>query len=412
MENDRVKILLCSMGSRGDIQPFLILGEYLSAHGHDVTVCSAQLFSDLAKDYDVKYEFFEGDYGLLIDDEQMKNAIGKNPFTIRKQLKEKVYPLIQSSLEKFYELSLDADLVIYHPKTMIDSFVSTSNFTAIKAYVVPAFSVTKEFRNPILAFLPLPGWMNALTYRFSNAMAGSIKYPVQEFRKAKGLDLKKPLLAETPVMYGISPLFLKRPVDYPDNHVFTGFWFRNIDQEFKDPTLESFLGGDKKILVITFGSMPYKSHTPIQEFIDNILEKFDVKILIVRAWGLKDASIREDEKVMTIDRAPFDWLFPKVYAVMHHGGAGTTATALRAGVPQFICPILHPFGDQYFWGKQVFKKELGPHPVPLKKLKKQNLLASIEALFSFEMKTNAENMSKKLQKEDGLANAMKWVLEL
>jgi len=403
-----MKILLCSIGSRGDIQQFLVLGDYLSQHGHEVRVASANMYEQMAGDYDVEYHAFEGDYESIINDEAMKKLVGKNPMTLRKNLAEKVYPIIQNSIQKFYELSAWADLIIYHPKSLVDTFGKGIEHKLIKAYVIPAFTPTKVFRNPILQFLSLPKFLNKFTYKLVIALMGTVKLPINNFRKQNQIP-DNPIFLDTPILYGISPNILERPDDYPGDHLFTGFWLKETQDQTLDVKILDFVSNDKDVLLITFGSMPYKSNTSIQHYINAIQEQHDIKILIVKAWGLRDAALEENENVLAIDRAPFDLLFPRVDYVIHHGGAGTTATAIKAGIPQFICPILHPFGDQFFWGKLIEKKKVGVAPIPLKKLNIKNLVSSVDKLLSPTLKQNARQLAKVISKEDGLKEALNFI---
>ncbi len=402
-----MKILICSIGSRGDIQPFLVLGEYLSQHGHEVHFASANIYREMAIPYHLTYHSFDGDYASIVSDEKMKELVGKNPFTVRKNLKEKVYPIIQNSIQKFYDLSDWADVIIYHPKSLVDCFGSEIQHKLIKAYVIPAFTSTMEFKNPILEFLPLPKFLNKFSYTLVKTLMNTVKTPIKNFRKLNGLP-KKPLYLETPIIYGISPSLLPRPKDYPVDHKFLGFWLKKSKGKLNDRII-NFLSKNRESLIITFGSMPYKSKININTFIKEILNHFNLDILVVRAWGLKHAEIEENENVLAIDQAPFDLLFPRANYVMHHGGAGTTATAIRAGIPQFICPILHPFGDQLFWGKLIEKNRIGVKPIPLSKLNSKKLINAINILRKKELKVNCSNLSIKVKQEDGLSNALRFI---
>ncbi|WP_107038645.1 glycosyltransferase [Brumimicrobium mesophilum] len=403
-----MKIALCSIGSRGDIQPFLVLAEYFKSQGHEVKVSSAEMYAEMAQKYKIDYVPFPGDYTAIVDNDALKKEIGKNPFTIGKALKEKVYPIMENSLETFYEMVKWCDIVVYHPKTMIDSISKDMQHKLIKAYVVPAFTPTSEFANPLLTFLPLPHFLNKLTFKFTNAMIGVVKTPVNNFKQRNNLPKSKFLL-DTPTIYGISSSLLKRPDDYPQDHFFTGFWIKKDEKEDLLQEIVDFTSCEKQVLIITFGSMPYKSDIDINDFIAAILEEHDIKILVVKAWGLKDIRIKENKNVLAIDSAPFDSLFPMADFVIHHGGAGTMATAITAGIPQMVCPVLHPFGDQYFWGKQLQKQGVGVKPIPLKKLKIKSLLKGIEGLKSEELKIKALELREKVKMEDGLKAALRIV---
>lgn len=399
-----MKIAICTIGSRGDVQPFLALGEYLKQHGHEVRVASAKMYESLASNYAVDYVGFEGDYASIMDDESMKKEIGKNPFRIGKALKTKVYPILENSLDTFYEVATWADVLVYHPKTMIDGICESMQHKLMKAYVVPLFTPTKEFTNPILSFLPVPRFLKRFTYRFAAWVMNAFNTPVKNFRAKHNLPQKKGLL-ETPVIYGISPSFLAQPKDYPADAFFTGFWTKNERSGTLSDQVLSFIGGEKSVLLITFGSMPYKSKVDINAFLQAIVEKYDLKVLLVKAWGLKDAQIQETDDILAIDSAPFDLLFPKIKYAIHHGGAGTTAIALKSGLVQMVCPVLYPFGDQHFWGKQLEQKGLGVRPIPLKKLTVKKLLKSVDKLMNQDLVPNAKALQEAVNKEDGLARA-------
>ena len=400
-----MKIAFCSIGSRGDIQPFLELGRKAAVRGHQVKVVSAGMYQSLADDFGVAYEAFEGDYAALVDDEQMKKMIGKNPFTMRQKLREKVYPVLESSLHKFYEVAQWADALVYHPKTLIDSFGQQMPHKLMKAYVVPAFTPTAAFRNPLLEFLPLPSFLNKFSYRITNFLMGTVGEPIRNFQKKHQIQQSSNWL-ETPAIYGVSPSLIERPADYPADHLFTGLWLSPPQTQAPLPSAwTEFLSQKIPTLVITFGSMPYQAKTPIKDFIQALIKSFDLQVLLVRGWGLKDAEIPQHERVLAIERVPFDQLFPLADYVMHHGGAGTTATALQAGLPQMICPVLHPLGDQYWWGKQLARKALGVRPVPLKKLTISSLKKGVHELIATHW-TEPQRLKEVIEAEHGLEKAV------
>jgi sterol 3beta-glucosyltransferase len=402
-----MKIAICTIGSRGDVQPFLILGNYLAQRGHEVKFASAEMYRSLAEHLNVEYVAFEGDYEKLTSDEAMKEVVGKNPFTIQKNLKEKVYPIIENSIDTFYEVSQWADAIVYHPKSLVDCFGFQFPEKLMKAYVVPAFSPTKEFHVPIFSF-PIPAFLNKSTYQLANSLISTVKTPVNNF-KAKHNIKGKFKFIKTPTIYGISPSFLPQPKDYPIGHHFTGFWFDKTVTRTLSAEVKSFMNGDKKKLVLTFGSMPYKSKVDINDFINGILSENDIKILVVRGWGLKDANIEESENVKAVDKSPFDQLFPLADAVIHHGGAGTTAIALKSGVPMMICPVLHPVGDQMFWGKQVQQLGVGVQPIPLSSLKVSQLTRSVKKLMHQDFSAKTQRLKAKIEQEDGLKRATELI---
>ena len=124
---------------------------------------------------------------------------------------------------------------------------------------------------------------------------------------------------------------------------------------------------------------------------------------MLSGWGgLQKANLPDN--VFIVDSIPISWLFPRVAAAIHHGGAGTTAEALKAGIPSVVIPF---FGDQFYWGKRVFELGVGPEPIPRKKLTVDRLAQAIqETMANLIMHQNAANLGAKIRIEDGIAQAV------
>jgi len=403
-----MKIAICTIGSRGDIQPFLVLGKALAGKGHDVRFSTAELYRTMVERYQLNFVSFQGDYESLIDSEEMKKLIGKNPLTIKRNLRKHAFPIIESSLDTFLEVAKWADIVIYHPKTLIDSFGHLFPKKLIKAYVVPLFTPTKAFASPVLSNLTIPSFLNKTSFKITNALMSTVREPTENFRRKRGIKGKSHFL-NTPILYGISEHFLKKPSDYPSNHHYTGFWFdKSSDEDIPSEVIKFFNTG-KKRLIITFGSMPYKSKIAINDFIRVLQENTAVRILIVRGWGLKNQHIDENEDTMAIEGAPFDKLSPLADAVVHHGGAGTTAVTLKAGIPMLICPVLFPTGDQLFWGKIVHRQMLGVKPIPLEKMTINQFRVSATQLLQNGYSDSNLRLKKQIANEDGVQSAIELI---
>ncbi len=216
-----MKIAILTLGTQGDVQPYAILGQALKLRGHQVTLSTAKNFELLVKSYDIDFLPVDADFQEFLNSEEGKKMM-KNPFRAKKNLSIWVYPMIYNSMNVFYNLAKDSERVIYHIKTMGDYFADQFPEKMIKANVIPAFQLTKEFINPVFSALPLPSFLNSLSYKLSDLGISMMMKPVNEFRKDAGLPVKfkKPNL---PSIYGISEYFLDKPKDYPANSYFTGF---------------------------------------------------------------------------------------------------------------------------------------------------------------------------------------------
>lgn len=199
-----VKIAVCTIGSRGDILPFLVLADALTKRGHEVRLATAGMYASLASRYDVVFVPFKGDYAAFVESGETKKAIGGNPLTAGKRLREKLYPIIEHSLDTFFDVALWADRVIYHPKTLVDAFGSKFPQKLIKAYVVPAFTPTAAFPSPIYSGLPIPWFLYKATYRITRLLTFTVRRPIQAFYAKHRLNTRFKTL-DAPTIYGNQP---------------------------------------------------------------------------------------------------------------------------------------------------------------------------------------------------------------
>ncbi len=403
-----MKIAILTLGTRGDVQPFAVLGNALLKRGHQVTLCTARNFRALANMYGVDFVPVDIDFQELIESDEAKKIM-KNPFMMKKYLKNTLFPKMGDAFQTFYQLAEQNDKVLFHIKTLADYFADAFPGKMIRADVIPTGEATNAFPNPIFSALKLPAFMNRLTYKLTEMGLRMWKKPILNIQERAGLipHFTRP---DLPAIYGISEHVLPKPADYPANSCFTGFWTARPEGEL-DEELIRFLQAGAPPLLITFGSMPFKTKVSLTVLIKALLVSYHVRIIVVKGWGLSDTKEIEAMKgVKVIAAAPYDLLFPHVKAVIHHGGVGTTAACLRAGKPMLICPVLYPFGDQHFWGTIIYKKGWGVKPIPLKKITEKIFSDKIGNLLNNASLYEAtEQVGKLLREEDGLEKAIRII---
>jgi len=157
--------------------------------------------------------------------------------------------------------------------------------------------------------------------------------------------------------------------------------------------------------------MPFKSSFDLQDAILKLTETVQTRVLVIKGWGLETTDkLALNPNVKVIASAPYEKLFPLCRAIVHHGGVGTTAECMRAGKPFMVCPILHPIGDQLFWGELAHQKGIAVPPVPISKLSEERFLTSIQTLLNNESLTQASRaMQQLLLQESGIDNAIKII---
>jgi len=406
-----MKIAISTIGTRGDVQPYAILGRALAARGHDVTLSTAKNFKDLVEGYGINFHPIDVDYEEILNSEEGKKILKANLFAIQRNLDKLIYPLIENSLNECYQLAQNSDLFIYRPKTLADVFTGQLKTKAVRVAVVPAMEETAAFLNPILSGFWLPGFMNKWSYKWVNLRYRVLRKPINQFCIQNGLQEHKPQIKyNIPSIYGISEHFLARPKDWSKAHQLTGFWFDNDKTELSDDINEFIEAGEAPIL-ITFGSMPIKKE--IAGMIIQTASEINERFIIAACWSDWDIpELNVPDGIKIISSVPFEALFPRVKAIVHHGGIGTTAECLRAGKPMFVCPVLYPVGDQYFWGDLAYQKGLGVKPVPVSRLTPGIFKERISQLVNSQvLNNNCQRMAEKLASENGIENAVRLIEE-
>jgi UDP:flavonoid glycosyltransferase YjiC (YdhE family) len=211
----------------------------------------------------------------------------------------------------------------------------------------------------------------------------------------------------TPILYGFSPTVIPKPPDWTKDQCITGYWFLDAAEEF-EPKAEvlEFLSNGSPPLSIGFGSMVEHEKEAIRQIVIDALRETNQRAVLLGGWSELDASAVPDF-ILCVKSLPHGWLFPRVAAAIHHGGAGTTAAALRAGVPNVIAPW---FGDQFFWAERVQEIGAGPEPIPRKKLDAAKLSKAIrQALNNVQIQANAVQIGQNILGENGIETAVSMI---
>jgi sterol 3beta-glucosyltransferase len=208
-----------------------------------------------------------------------------------------------------------------------------------------------------------------------------------------------------PILYGYSQHVLPRPHDWKSNILITGYWFLDAPADWQPPAdLVDFLQSGDPPVYIGFGSMGNKSRA--QESTEIAIEALSItgkRGVLASGWNSLSHSINLPENVYIIKDVPHDWLFPQMAAVVHHGGAGTTAAGLRAGVPSVIIP--HGM-DQPMWGQRVAELGVGSPPIPRKQLTAEKLAGAINRSLQDDVRDRARTLGEKISGEDGVSRAV------
>ncbi|EYU17470.1 hypothetical protein MIMGU_mgv1a010079mg [Erythranthe guttata] len=211
-------------------------------------------------------------------------------------------------------------------------------------------------------------------------------------------------ISHLPTGYMWSPHVVPKPNDWGPLVDVVGYCFYDLGSKYQpsEEFVEWILKGSPPIY-IGFGSMPLEDSIKTTNIILEALKNTGQRGIIDRGWGDLGAHSNIPDDVFLLVDCPHDWLFPQCSAVVHHGGAGTTATGLKAGCPTTIVPF---FGDQFFWGERIYQKGLGPSPIPVSQLTVESLSEAITFMLQPEVNSRAMEIAVSIQNEDGVGSAV------
>ena len=418
-----MRIAIIASGSRGDVEPYLALGKGLQQAGHVVRFVAHENFATLVKSHGVEFWLIEGNAQAVAQSPEMRELLEKGNFLA---ILSKMGKDAQVNALAFARGGLAAcegmELIIAGLGGMFIgvALAEKLGIQFMQAHYVP-FSPTRAYPNALFPKVPsfLNGTLNRMSYRMAQQMMWQGFRSADTVARQQVLGLPKASfwgpfgsdrVKQSPILYCYSPAVLPRPADWDARMHVTGYWFLDPVDEWTPPAdLLEFLQAGAPPIFIGFGSMSPRNPEAMTQVILRALARTQQRAIILSGWGGLHSSDLPDSVYM-LDSIPFSWLFPRVAAVVHHGGAGTTSAGLRAGVPSIIVPF---FADQPFWGQRVADLGVGPAPIPRKKLTAERLAQAIQtAVTDQAMRQRATDLGARIRSEDGIARAVAVVQDL
>ena len=367
-----MRITLLAFGSRGDVQPCIPLAQGLEANGHVVTFVAGRNFEALAHEHGLQHFVGTVDtQAVMQGDEGIAWVEESNPY---KQLRYVKRAFDQSALEVgavIAETAPGTDLILSSFLTVpMAQAVSEQTGVPLIDTTLQPYSATRSGAASLNALLPRrDSILNLWVGQLSEAMIWIVaREKTNEFRRRLGLP-EHSIASYTrathalPTIYGFSPHVVPPPKDWRATIHATGYWFLDVPDWQPPDDLTRFLEAGDPPVYVGFGSMPSRDPQQTYNLITTALRQSGQRGIIASGWGGQVAT--QSESIYVLDHAPHDWLFPRVAAVVHHGGAGTTAAGLRAGKPTLVVAHL---ADQPYWGRRVHELGVGAKPIKRQKL--------------------------------------------
>lgn len=407
-----MRVAIHTVGTRGDVQPYVALALGLKARGHEVMIAAPSQFEAFVGARGIAFSHLPGEFLELMETPEAKAAIaGSGGFAAGFKLIKYFKPIGRKQLAAEWSAAqrFKPELIVYHPKAVGAPHIAEKlKCLAVLASPLPGFTPTREFASPLIPFRSL-GPLNRVTH---SIMAGSgdtiFRGMISEWR-ARSLGLpRRPRRRLTPdaTLYAYSQHVVPVPSDWPASVKVTGYWFLEGEAWEPSPALATFLAAGRPPVYVGFGSMPGLDPVAMTRAVVDALAEAGERAVLAIGGGAVHGDLAAGH-VHVIEGAPHDKLFPMMSACVHHGGAGTTAASLRAGKPAVICPF---FGDQPFWAHRIEDMGLGPASLDRKRLTTQALAAAIrEAVGNRSYEQRARTVGEAIRAEDGVATAISFL---
>jgi UDP:flavonoid glycosyltransferase YjiC (YdhE family) len=412
-----MRIAIFSVGSQGDVRPLAALGAGLARAGHRVTLVTLEAFRELALSCGLEFAAIDIDPFAFIrgDTGQAWMSSMDSPLRLLRGVSKAAGQFLGQLNDAALAACRGCEALLYTVP------LSISGYTIAEALGVPGiptavapYHPSSRFPSLFLPSLPVHG-------RFANALSSTaviqvfwtmIRSHLNRWRHSRPalapLPARNPLAAMhkagVPWLYGFSPSVVPFPADWPSTVFVCGYWFTPAVHAWKPPEeLLDFIESGPAPVYVGFGSMvgadpPHTARTVLEA-----LEKTGQRAIFASGWGGMEFG-RLPDTAFAVHDVPHEWLFPRMAAVVHHGGAGTTAAALRAGVPSVVVPY---FYDQLFWGQRLYSLGVGSRPIRSRDLEATRLEQAIRtALDAPGIRERCRVLAERINAENGVQRAV------
>ena len=404
-----MRIAIVSMDTRGGIQPYVALGLGLQRAGHDVRVVAPSDFAPMFAEVGLPMASLSGSVETVL--RGSTGATERGAIASMRFVAHEMAAHIHAWTKETLEACEGVDIVTGGVGGMVVglSVAEKLGKPFVQTHVQPVGARTGAYPGVLMSWAP--HWLGSWGYRLSHHLSDAALW--MPFRggmssarqKVLGLTGRPSAADGQPILYGFSRHVVSMPANDRERHV-TGYWFLPASPTWSPPAaLETFLAHGGPVACIGFGSMVSEAPGAVTKLVVKAARSAGIRAALLAGWGGLE-SIPQTDDVYVAEAVPHDWLYPRVTAIVHHGGAGTTGAALRAGVPAVVVPFTV---DQPFWASRVKSLGVGPTPIPRSRLTSSWLADALRRAVADEaMRARAMALGKQIRAEDGIAEAVKY----
>ncbi|MEE3623993.1 glycosyltransferase [Nitrospirillum sp. BR 11752] len=411
-----MRIAIVIPGTQGDVRPLVALGLGLARRGHRARIVTVDEFKPLVQGAGLEFGRLSGDLKATAAQHQAAFERGQGIATMLRTAQQVMRAMVAPWVAEGLAACQDTDLVLAGGGAVPlgASLAEALGRPFVQAYLQPnvLFGHLPSLRLPVPA-RALPSPVNRSLNRVLDLLAWQAQRPAVNDVVRKGLGLKPypwmgprtQMRTGWPILFGFSPTIVPPSPHWRARARVTGYWSLTTDAAWTPPArLVDFLAAGPAPLYIGFGSMTDQQAPARAELVVRALALTGQRAVLATGWGgLPPGIDAPEDQLMVIDGAPHDWLFPRVRAAVHHGGAGTIAAAVTAGIPSIIVPFL---GDQFFWGWRARQLGVAPAPLSRKTMTAEDLAAAIRCTEESGMRARARALGDRIAAERGVDAAV------
>lgn len=401
-----LRIALLSLDTRGGIQPYVALARGLMGAGHSVRMLAPADFTPFLTEWGVPAAPLSGSVEEVL--RRSRGVAERGSLATLLLGRREMGARLRTWTAEALEACAGCDLMLGGLGGMVVGLAVAERLEIpfLEAHLHPLGEPTADF--PGMLLTGLPRWLGATARRWSHGLTHlalwmPMRGLIEEVRRELVGHRPPPDREHLPVLYGFSPEVVPRPEEWHRRREVTGYWTLPAPRSWSTPPeLEAFLAAGPAPVCIGFGSMSSADPVATARLVREAVRRAGVRAVLLSGWGgLHDGG---GEEVFVTDAVPHDWLYPRMAAVVHHGGAGTTSAGLRAGIPSVLVPFTM---DQPFWAARVQALGVGPRPIPRRQLTVERLVEALRrAMTDPGMRARAAALGAQLRAEDGVARAV------
>jgi UDP:flavonoid glycosyltransferase YjiC (YdhE family) len=415
-------IVIFTIGTQGDIRPCVALGQGLHRAGYPVRIATSANFADLVREAGVEFFPLTADFQAMLEADRTIADQAMNLRAMARIFRERYASWAVHWVKEGLAASAGAGLLIgVSNSTLLAKALAEAQGIPFAIARLQPLTPSRELPPMVLSgsHHKLPGMLSLAAHHLLFQMVWGVMRPAINdiVRPQLGLPryprlgpyLFQSALHGAKLINGFSKHVLPRPADWPESSQVTGYWFFRESQWRPPQALSEYLAAGPKPVYIGFGSMVSSNATSFTETVLAAVKKSGQRAVLASGWGgLAGEEGPQNEQIFFLRHAPHDWLYPRMAAAVHHGGAGTTAAAVRAGIPSVIVPF---YGDQPFWARCLHRQGVAPPAVERKAITADRLASALAATQETAMIQRAIALGSVVRAEDGVGEAVRCLRE-